>query len=137
MNAYINRNCIESCIKAVCLLFYVEDFFQFFIHNKTKSTPSLTDDDSKGSLNLSKCSATAIEPHLQIATATPTAGVSAASSNQRTSAITSSRKNSMDLYEEAATILGLTCAETDDCKCLECQVSIPIPQRDKNCFTVD
>ncbi|CAH0550433.1 unnamed protein product [Brassicogethes aeneus] len=32
-----------------------------------------------------------------------------------------SRRNSIDLYEEAATILGLTCAQTDDCKCLECQ----------------
>ncbi|XP_049824305.1 uncharacterized protein LOC109601597 [Aethina tumida] len=32
-----------------------------------------------------------------------------------------SRRNSIDLYEEAASILGLTCQQTDDCKCLECQ----------------
>ncbi|XP_065168087.1 uncharacterized protein [Atheta coriaria] len=32
-----------------------------------------------------------------------------------------SRRNSIDLYEEAATILGLTCSQTDDCKCIECQ----------------
>ncbi|KAJ8958606.1 hypothetical protein NQ318_016327 [Aromia moschata] len=35
------------------------------------------------------------------------------------------RRSSIDLYEEAASILGLTCAETDDCKCLECQVLLP------------
>lgn len=34
---------------------------------------------------------------------------------------TVSRKNSIDLYQEAAAILGLTCSQTDDCNCLECQ----------------
>lgn len=29
----------------------------------------------------------------------------------------------LDLYEEAAAILGLTCSQTDDCRCIECQVS--------------
>ncbi|XP_066142663.1 uncharacterized protein [Euwallacea fornicatus] len=28
---------------------------------------------------------------------------------------------SMDLYEEAAAILGLSCSQTDDCRCIECQ----------------
>ncbi|XP_044263762.1 uncharacterized protein LOC123010736 [Tribolium madens] len=32
-----------------------------------------------------------------------------------------SRRSSIDLYEEAASILGLTCSQTDDCKCIECQ----------------
>ncbi|KAK4884911.1 hypothetical protein RN001_001182, partial [Aquatica leii] len=32
-----------------------------------------------------------------------------------------SRRSSMDLYEEAAAILGLTCSETNSCRCLECQ----------------
>ncbi|KAL1512684.1 hypothetical protein ABEB36_002239 [Hypothenemus hampei] len=30
-------------------------------------------------------------------------------------------KNSLVLYEEAAAILGLTCSQTDDCRCIECQ----------------
>ncbi|KAL1512685.1 hypothetical protein ABEB36_002239 [Hypothenemus hampei] len=33
-------------------------------------------------------------------------------------------KNSLVLYEEAAAILGLTCSQTDDCRCIECQVII-------------
>ncbi|KAL3286642.1 hypothetical protein HHI36_001141 [Cryptolaemus montrouzieri] len=35
--------------------------------------------------------------------------------------ISESRRNSLDLYREAAAILGLTCQQTDDCKCIECQ----------------
>lgn len=35
-----------------------------------------------------------------------------------------SRRSSIDLYEEAASILGLTCAQTDNCKCIECQVML-------------
>ncbi|CAH1183022.1 unnamed protein product [Ceutorhynchus assimilis] len=27
----------------------------------------------------------------------------------------------IDLYEEAAAILGLSCTQTDDCRCIECQ----------------
>ncbi|XP_050294710.1 uncharacterized protein LOC126734915 isoform X2 [Anthonomus grandis grandis] len=30
-------------------------------------------------------------------------------------------KSSLDLYEEAAAILGLSCSQTDDCRCIECQ----------------
>ncbi|GLV39674.1 uncharacterized protein CBL_08260 [Carabus blaptoides fortunei] len=31
------------------------------------------------------------------------------------------RRKSLELYNEAATILGLTCSQTNDCKCIECQ----------------
>ncbi|KAK5648660.1 hypothetical protein RI129_003552 [Pyrocoelia pectoralis] len=43
------------------------------------------------------------------------------SRNNKTNATTTTRRSSIDLYEEAAAILGLTCSETNSCRCLECQ----------------
>ncbi|KAF5290977.1 hypothetical protein FQA39_LY14508 [Lamprigera yunnana] len=45
---------------------------------------------------------------------------SVSSRNTKTNT-TRSRRSSLDLYEEAAAILGLTCSETNSCRCLECQ----------------
>ncbi|XP_030761063.1 uncharacterized protein LOC115886130 [Sitophilus oryzae] len=42
-------------------------------------------------------------------------------STTMTSTSSDSRRSSIDLYEEAAAILGLSCAQTDDCRCIECQ----------------
>ncbi|KAH1007319.1 hypothetical protein HUJ04_004570 [Dendroctonus ponderosae] len=51
-----------------------------------------------------------------------TSSVPPLSSSPSTSSTADSDKNDgMDLYEEAAAILGLTCSETDNCRCLECQ----------------
>ncbi|XP_060523088.1 uncharacterized protein LOC132700030 [Cylas formicarius] len=58
----------------------------------------------------------------------------------------SSDVQSMDLYEEAAAILGLACAQTDDCKCLECQchyfdfeeeIDFPTAGNDYGLFNMD
>lgn len=37
---------------------------------------------------------------------------------------TAPRRRSLDLYNEAAAILGLTCSQTNDCRCIECQVGL-------------
>lgn len=37
---------------------------------------------------------------------------------------TAPRRRSLDLYNEAAAILGLTCSQTNDCRCIECQVRV-------------
>lgn len=83
-------------------------FFQFFIHNNstTKSTSPSTEPSKRN--QVSQCPSTS-----QII------------STESSSTSKSSRRNSLDLYEEAATILGLTCSQTDSCKCIECQVHTP------------
>lgn len=37
-----------------------------------------------------------------------------------------SQKSSKELYREAAQILGIACEFDEDCRCIECQVSIKI-----------
>ncbi|KAJ8925316.1 hypothetical protein NQ315_009146, partial [Exocentrus adspersus] len=79
---------------------------EFFIQNKPRN-PSLDQTGNKSSSSYqddAKC------PH---------PGSSGSLDGCRTTCRT--RRSSIDLYEEAASILGLTCTQTDDCKCLECQ----------------
>ncbi|KAJ3637144.1 hypothetical protein MTP99_000627 [Tenebrio molitor] len=72
--------------------------FQFFIQNKSANS-SLQDGGHKSAAAVdNKCSTSASSP-----------------------ASEGCRRSSIDLYEEAASILGLTCSQTDDCKCIECQ----------------
>ncbi|XP_018328795.1 uncharacterized protein LOC108739403 [Agrilus planipennis] len=33
----------------------------------------------------------------------------------------SSRRHSLEMYEEAANMLGLSCSQTNNCRCIECQ----------------
>ncbi|KAH0811472.1 hypothetical protein GEV33_011315 [Tenebrio molitor] len=74
--------------------------FQFFIQNKSANS-SLQDGGHKSAAAVdNKCSTSASSP-----------------------ASEGCRRSSIDLYEEAASILGLTCSQTDDCKCIECQVN--------------
>ncbi|GJQ82764.1 hypothetical protein Trydic_g19772 [Trypoxylus dichotomus] len=72
---------------------------KFFIHNKTKKTAPA---DNK--------------PNQQ-----ETNGKNGKSETPAESQSKNTRRSSIDLYEEAASILGLTCAQTDNCKCIECQ----------------
>lgn len=83
--------------------------FQFFTHN-TGTTKSITPNE----LN---------KPNQELASCPSTSQIIASDSNSsKKNVSSSSRRNSLDLYEEAATILGLTCSQTDSCQCLECQV---------------
>lgn len=74
-------------------------FLQFFVQNKTKKSTTQTNNKNLIEEN-SKC----------------------ASSTNITETSSRNRRDSLDLYEEAAAILGLTCSQTDSCKCIECQV---------------
>ncbi|RZC35921.1 hypothetical protein BDFB_003587, partial [Asbolus verrucosus] len=71
----------------------------FFIQNKSANS-SLQETSHKSSSVDNKCSTSASSPSADGCR---------------------SRRSSIDLYEEAASILGLTCSQTDDCKCIECQ----------------
>ncbi|KAF7263747.1 hypothetical protein GWI33_001279, partial [Rhynchophorus ferrugineus] len=51
----------------------------------------------------------------------PTTATVTSLGNPSTSSTGDSRRSSIDLYEEAAAILGLSCSQTDDCRCIECQ----------------
>lgn len=82
--------------------------FQFFIHNSSTS---------KSNSEKSKTS-TPIEPRQ-----CPSTSQIISMEHSTSKKGSNSRKNSLDLYEEAATILGLTCSQTDSCKCIECQVN--------------
>lgn len=73
---------------------------EFFIHNKTKKT---VPQDNNNKANQQETS------------------IKCGKATQTETQSKSSRRSSIDLYEEAASILGLTCAQTDNCKCIECQ----------------
>ncbi|KAK9695334.1 protein of unknown function (DUF4802) [Popillia japonica] len=75
----------------------------FFIHNKTKKT---VPQENNNKTNPQE---------------TNTSKSGKSSTTQTENQNKSSRRSSIDLYEEAASILGLTCAQTDNCKCIECQ----------------
>ncbi|XP_022904173.1 uncharacterized protein [Onthophagus taurus] len=102
---------------------------EFFIHNKTKKTA--TPDDGRSNLELSKCvSNQNLTSTSTVTTCPESSGNPSGSGSRCSSDICSSihpengqrsRRNSIDLYEEAASILGLTCSQTDNCKCIECQ----------------
>lgn len=92
-----------------CLNFLIMDGrLQFFIQNKPRN-PSIVEESNNTANN--SCQEDSKYASL-------------ASSSSTTVENCRSRRNSIDLYEEAASILGLTCSQTDDCKCLECQVKI-------------
>lgn len=71
----------------------------FFIQNQTQKTVSEEHKGLESSQDVNKCTSTG----------------NGKGDNTRT------RKKSLDLYEEAAAILGLTCTQTDNCRCIECQ----------------
>ncbi|XP_017776498.1 PREDICTED: uncharacterized protein LOC108562606 [Nicrophorus vespilloides] len=71
---------------------------EFIMQNKSEKTASSSESKKAQEVNASKCSGSGVNQ------------------TERTS-----RRNSIDLYEEAAAILGLTCSQTDDCRCIECQ----------------
>ncbi|XP_044746019.1 uncharacterized protein LOC123307682 [Coccinella septempunctata] len=76
---------------------------EFFVQNKSTSDSQNKDPKCRTESGSEKISKSNEE-----------AGPSASSPSE-------SRRNSLDLYREAASILGLTCQQTDDCECLECQ----------------
>lgn len=83
--------------------------FQYFIHNNNNTSKTNTEQSKTTSSEPQQCTSTS--QIIPMETSTSKKG-------------TNSRKNSLDLYEEAATILGLTCSQTDSCKCIECQVNL-------------
>lgn len=76
---------------------------EFFVQNKSTSDSQTNEPKSRSDSCNEKTPKEDHEP-----------GPSASSPSE-------SRRNSLDLYREAASILGLTCQLTDDCDCLECQ----------------
>lgn len=83
-------------------------YFQFFINNNASKSQTISE-STKSSQDPPQCPSTS-----QI--------ISSESGSVTTKKSIGSRRNSIDLYEEAAAILGLTCSQTDNCKCIECQV---------------
>lgn len=76
-------------------------FLQFFIQNKAEKTGVQEHKVLENNQESNKCTS---------------------SRNSKTDS-TRTRRSSIDLYEEAAAILGLTCSQTDSCRCIECQVN--------------
>ncbi|KAF2901842.1 hypothetical protein ILUMI_04345 [Ignelater luminosus] len=81
------------------LHFLILSFLQFFIQNKTEKTGVQEHKVLENNQESNKCTS---------------------SRNNKTDS-SRTRRSSIDLYEEAAAILGLTCSQTDSCRCIECQ----------------
>lgn len=91
--------------------------FQFFIHNNNNNNMN-NNNNSASRVNTELSKATPPDPKQ----CPSTSQINPAETTSKKGGSSSSRKSSLDLYEEAATILGLTCSQTDSCKCIECQV---------------